>query len=97
VIRASWHPLAKRELFEGADFYQARAEGLDEAFLTSVESAVGRLRRHPRSGEIVLASIRRLSVPRFPYSVIYQVEDDRVFILAIAHEKRRPRYWARRV
>src|SRR5215210_7742152 len=58
VIRASWHPLAKRELFEGADFYEARADGLDEAFLAAIESAIARIRRHPRSGPLVLGSIR---------------------------------------
>lgn len=66
-------------------------------FLATIENAVARIRRHPRSGPLVLGSIRRLSVRPFPYGVIYRIEEDRIFILAIAHDKRRPRYWAKRV
>ena len=96
MIRASWHPLAKRELFGALDFYQKRAEGLDEAFLDIIEAVVRRIRRHPRAGVSVFPNIRRVSVSTFPYSVVYRIEEERVFILAIAHEKRRPLYWARR-
>jgi toxin ParE1/3/4 len=96
LIRASWHPLATRELFDALDFYQKRAEGLDEALLDIIEAAVSRIRRHPRSGVSILSNIRRVSVATFPYSVVYRIEEERIFILAIAHEKRRPLYWARR-
>ena len=38
---------------------------------------------------------------RFPYSLIYRIEKvgqrDQIFILAVAHQKRRPRYWAKRI
>jgi plasmid stabilization system protein ParE len=96
VIRAAWHPLAKRELFEAQDFYEDRAAGLGEAFLESVEAAILLVRRHPQSGSVTGASLRQSRVPRFPYSLIYRVEAERIFILAVAHDKRRPRYWARR-
>jgi plasmid stabilization system protein ParE len=28
-----------------------------------------------------------------PFSIIYRVETDRVLIVAVAHERRRPGYW----
>jgi predicted nucleic-acid-binding Zn-ribbon protein len=36
VIRAAWHPLSKRELFEAQDFYEDRAAGLGDTFLERV-------------------------------------------------------------
>lgn len=96
MIRAAWHPLAKRELFESQDFYEDRATGLGAAFLDSVEAAVTGIRRHSHSGSSVDVSLRRSRVLRFPYSLIYRIEEKRIFILAVAHDKRKPRYWAGR-
>ncbi len=97
MIRATWHPLAKRELFESQDFYEDRSAGLGAAFLESVEAATAGIRRYPHSGSSVDAVLRQSRVPRFPYSLIYRVEKERIFILAVAHDKRRPRYWAGRI
>jgi toxin ParE1/3/4 len=81
VIRASWSPLAKRELFEAQNFYEDRAAGLGEAFLESVEAATLLVRRHPRSGSVAGASLRQSRVPRFPYSPIYHIKEERLFLL----------------
>jgi len=35
-------------------------------------------------------------VARFPYHVVYRLEDDEIVILAIAHMKRRPGFWKHR-
>jgi plasmid stabilization system protein ParE len=41
--------------------------------------------------------LRRFVLPRFPYSLIYRhLGADEVRILAVAHQKRRPRYWTGR-
>lgn len=96
MIRATWHPLAKRELFESQDFYEDRAPGLGAAFLESVEAATAGIRRHPYSGSSVDAVLRHCRIVRFPYRLVYRVEEGRVLILAVAHDKRRPRYWAGR-
>jgi toxin ParE1/3/4 len=39
------------------------------------------------------SSARRLPVGGFPYYVIFEELSDRVEILAIAHNRRRPGYW----
>jgi hypothetical protein len=39
---------------------------------------------------------RRFSLRRFPYSVIYYLRDDELRVVAIAHHRQRPGYWADR-
>jgi hypothetical protein len=97
VTPAGWHPLARRELFEAADFYEARVQGLGEAFLDVIEEAVARVRRYPAIGSAIEPDLRQFTVRRFPYSVIYDVGPDRIFIVAVARQERRPRYWAARL
>ena len=97
MIRATWHTLAKRELFDGIDFYESRVPGLGAFLLVEAEAAVQQIRRHPRSGPVVLGEVRRWSLSQFPYHVVYRIEERRIFILALAHQKRYPLYWAQRV
>lgn len=98
----SWHPLARQELFEASSFYDGESSGLGEVFLDAVEQALEHLRIHPEAGPVVLRQARRYLVARFPYSIIYRCDEEaasrrpRLFVLAIAHHKRRPRYWASR-
>jgi toxin ParE1/3/4 len=56
----------------------------------------------PRTGSIVEDApadleIRRAPVSRFRFHVGYVVLDDRVRVLAVAHDHRKPGYWQTRV
>jgi len=42
-------------------------------------------------------SVQRVLVDRFPYAVIYFEADDVIYVIAIAHTKRRPLYWQARL
>jgi len=34
---------------------------------------------------------------RFPFRIVYELQPDRIWIVAVAHLSRRPGYWARRL
>lgn len=96
MTRLRWHPEARRELVEAAAFYEERSAGLGTAFLDRIELHGNRVRRHPRAGAPVGRACRRILVAGFPYSLIYRLTGDEAEILAVAHHKRRPRYWSGR-
>ena len=53
---------------------------------------------HQRAGlgrDLVL-DVRRVRVRRFPYQVVYVTLDDDIVVIAVAHDRRRPGYWASR-
>lgn len=97
-----WHSLARRELFEASDFYDAESAGLGDIFLDAVENGVAVLKAQPGLGNLIRRETRRFVIARFPYSIVYRVdrgtgiEEARLVILAIAHQRRRPQYWAGR-
>lgn len=101
MTSVGWHPLAQRELFKESAFYDGESKGLGGIFLDEVQEALEHLKRHPRAGRRLARPVRRFIVSRFPHSLIYRIEKDqgrdRIFILAVAHQKRRPGYWARRL
>jgi plasmid stabilization system protein ParE len=88
-----FHEQAEDELMEAAKYYASRREGLGVDFIAEVRSATRVLQEHPRLGHAVSRRVRRLLVRRFPYAVIYRAEAARLFVLAVAHLKRRPGYW----
>jgi len=95
--RVGFHPDAKREMREAADFYDLERTWLGTEFLDAAEGTMQLLVEHPESSPAVLGQVRRCAVPRFPYSVVYSVRSGGIFVSAIAHSSRRPFYWQDRL
>ncbi len=91
-----FHPEAEEELDRAATRYARIRPSLGSAFLDRVEAATSRAIRAPATGSPMGADLRRVFVKRFPYFVLYAVEDARIFVLAVAHFKQRPGYWRSR-
>lgn len=93
---AELHPQANEELTEVALYYEARAVGLGADFLDEFERTLTFLSQFPGAGRVIRHGSRRVSLRRFPYHLIYRIDSDRVFVLAVAHQRRRPGYWRER-
>ena len=91
-----YHPSALDELIQSAEYYEARAEGLGENFLAETAHAVADISESPERWPYFLLNARRRLFNRFPYSIVYVVQADRIYILAIMHQRRRPGYWKKR-
>ena len=93
----AFHPEAEAELLASANWYEERSPGLGEAFLAEVELAVQRVLASPEAWAIVTDQIRRHRVHRFPFAILYRVDPDQIYIVAIMHLHREPGYWEHRV
>ncbi len=54
-----------------------------------------KLEFHPEAEEEFL-EVASYYEDRFPYYLIYSISSETVYILAIAHERRKPGYWETR-
>lgn len=97
--RIAFHPAARDELLEAAERYEEQASGLGAQFTDEVERAVRFVEEHPGLGISIgkAGRLRRWTLHRFPYYVIYRTEAEMLYILAIAHQRRRPGCWKNRV
>lgn len=97
--RIAFHPAARDELLEAAERYETQAKGLGAQFTDEVERAVRFVEEHPGLGLSLgeAGTLRRWTLQRFPYYVIYHAEAETLHILAIAHQRRRPGYWKKRL
>jgi toxin ParE1/3/4 len=94
---------AELELAEGIAVYESERPGLGLEFADRVEATVEQALRFPEAAtEIVRPGLRR-TVRRyqvhspFPYDLVAAVFDDVLVVLAVAHHKRRPMYWRKRL
>jgi toxin ParE1/3/4 len=93
VKPAEFHPQTEAEFAGHVDFYWERAPGLPAEYAAAVEEALTFIRTRPGAGAPVRGMLRSWRVRRFPYNIIYREEPERIYVLALAHHRRRPEYW----
>lgn len=71
--------------------------GLGGQFLDRVTQALEHIQTFPESCPIELGRARKKPLRQFPYNVIYSIDPRGIFVLAIAHQKRRWDYWKDRL
>jgi toxin ParE1/3/4 len=91
-----FHEKAEQELLEAIAWYESQVKGLGRIFLDEVERISSTLVEYPESAPVIIENIRCRILGKFPYGIMYSVVKDTVRILAVAHRKRRPFYWAER-
>ena len=91
------HPEARRELAAAFEWYFERSVQAAESFLLEVERAFGVIAGAPTVWPRWQAGTRRYLLRRFPYGIVYRRTDGEIEVIAVAHLKRRPRYWRHRL
>ena len=84
------------KIADETDIKQIHVKKVVQKFLDEVTHIVELLDMHPEMGRSGPSSIRTVPTRRFPYSIVYRTAGDRLFVLAVAHQRRRPRYWSDR-
>jgi toxin ParE1/3/4 len=88
---------AKDEFDAAAFFYEMQRVGLGDAFVDAVQAAIQRIAATPLAFATHRPTgTRKYVLRRFPYSLYFLELETSIWIAAIAHQRRRPRYWAHR-
>lgn len=95
-MKISFLPLAQIELDEAFSWYEEQVIGLGYKFLDDLDQSVRLITSFPKLFEQMEEGVRRCLVNRFPYCIIYGIDGESIIIIAIAHLKRKPSYWAER-
>ena len=79
------------------DWYEDRVPGLGSDFLLCVDAVFSAILRSPQRYPQVHQRARRAVMRRFPYSVFFVEDDQRVVVLSVFHAKRNPKGWQERI
>ena len=95
-MRVDFHPDAVAELSESANWYAERSAVSARNFLVAVDLAVASVVNDPERFARIDDRHRSCSVLKFPFQIVFRLDNSRIVIVAVAHAKRRPGYWRRR-
>jgi plasmid stabilization system protein ParE len=96
-MKSRFHEAAEVELTEAVEYYDSATEGLGNRLLAEVLSTVEYIEEFPEIAAAGEHSVRRKVLARFPYSILYMIQQGELIVLAIAHQSRRPNYWTDRL
>ena len=89
-----FHPDTLEEIKSSFDWYQEQVKGLGHDFVQELDEAFNSIQSLPTTWPKMGQFHRRFILSRFPYSVIYKnVDADKIFVVAIMHNQRKPGYW----
>ena len=92
----SFHPEAEEEFLGAINYYEDRERGLGYDFSIEVFATIQNIVIYPTAWPVIEEGVRRCLVHRFPYGVIYSIEQEEILILAVMHLHRHPGYWKNR-
>jgi plasmid stabilization system protein ParE len=96
-MKSRFHEAAEAELSEAVFYYDAKTPGLGDRFLAEVKAATRSLERFPELAPVIDRGVRAKVLATFPYTLMFVVDQGDLFIVAVAHQNKRPAYWADRL
>jgi plasmid stabilization system protein ParE len=87
---------AQREFLEAISHYEKARVGLGRRFKGEVDRCILRIADHPEISHLRADAYRRINLRVFPYHIPYIVRGQTLWVLAVAHNKRKPLYWISR-
>jgi toxin ParE1/3/4 len=87
---------AQAEFDEAVEFYEQRKPGLGKRFRSAIVRALRTILKNPERWP-EREGFRKYLVPVFRYKIYYEISDDTLNIVAIAHPSREPGYWRTRI
>lgn len=76
-------PLATMEMVEAYDWYEEQRVGLGLEFLEALEEFYDSLLRNPHSYSYYDEPVREGKLPRFPYTVVYEVINTSIIVYSV--------------
>ena len=96
-MKVIFSEIAKHELEDAEAYYELEMQGLGTRFKQEVKSSIKRIIQYPEAWPIETGEIRKCLINVFPYKILYSIENDHIFIIALAHQHRKPDYWVDRI
>ena len=94
MIPLDFHRLAAEELSAVDERYAKQDQDLADRFLRTMRATLELIRADPMWHAVEVGDIRRRRVPGFPYRIVFEYKEATgVFVVAVMHDRRRPRYW----
>lgn len=83
----------EKEFYDAINYYEECQINLGYDFSIEVYNAIQLIVSFPKAWPKINNNIRRCLINRFPFGILYSVEKNNIYILAIMNLNRKPDYW----
>jgi plasmid stabilization system protein ParE len=91
-----FNELALEEFNDAISYYELEVSGLGTTFSEEIRKAIKRITEYPKAWSVEKGDVRKHLLHKFPYKILYSIESNHIYIIAIAHLHRKPNYWVDR-
>ena len=84
---------AIQDIREAHDWYELQKAGLGNTFLAAVGETLIQIEQNPLLFVKVHKEKRRAVLQKFPYNIIFAIEEDLIRVSAVVHGKQDPQKW----
>lgn len=85
---------AEAEALAAYDWYREHVDAeIADGFRSSMRATIWRIAESPEIYAKFEGDVRRCLFGRYPYAVLYEVNEAAIIVVAFMHLKRRPGYW----
>ena len=95
--KALFHPGASEDYDAAYAWYLTHGIGIANDFEREIERCLRLIEEGPLRWPRYDAQRRRMIARKFPYSIVYEIINEQITVLAVAHARRRPYYWRERI
>ena len=82
---------------DAIEYYELQLSGLGKKFFIDVIETLELISKYPQLFTQNSEHTRKAVLRKFPYNVIYSILNNRIYIIALAHQNSTPEYWINRV
>lgn len=91
-MRLVIHPDAAADIAEQAAYRASKEAGLGQAFLDEIDASIEMIMAMPEAFPERHRNLRMFVLPRFPFSVLYRIQNPIFQILVVRHHARHQDY-----
>ncbi len=74
------------------EWYEEQKIGLGYSFLNEIDICFSKICTHPLQYGLINGWVRKIKVNRFPFLIVFEIEGGTVFINAVRHTSRHPKF-----
>ncbi len=91
-----FHNKAKVELLESAEWYAEKSIQIFSEFSDKIASGIENIKINPHAYPVVYKNKRKCIIKRFPFSIIFIIQEDKIYVISVFHHSRNPNIWKKR-
>jgi plasmid stabilization system protein ParE len=92
-----FHEEASAEFEIAFEWYYLGSEFVASRFAEEMSRAIARICDAPRRWPVTPLGTRKYFLHHFPFAIVYRESSSGVQVLAVAHGRRKPGYWKKRL